>query len=308
MPIVRPRKRASPSSSSAPRSWPATWTVPLSGRSSPASVISSVDLPEPDGPDQADRLALPYFERNVLEDVDARCAAPEAQIDFSQLDRIVHLVSGGKCHARPRHLWTDCGDRPAGAPCRRPRRPRCVIWRRPAACPAAAATPLRIVALGDSLTAGSALAAARTPSRPSYRRRWRRAASPSRSTMPASRATPRPAAWRGSTGRVPDGTRAVLLALGANDMLRGGDPEEMRKALDEIIDAPQSPRHRGDAARHARRPQSRPRLPAALRRRVRRARGQARRRLSTASSARTSRASQGSTSPTACIRMPRGST
>ena len=31
--------------------------APLSGRSSPAIVISSVDLPEPDGADQPDRLA-----------------------------------------------------------------------------------------------------------------------------------------------------------------------------------------------------------------------------------------------------------
>ena len=50
MPMRRPRKRASASSSSGPRSVPSTTTRPESGRSSPAIVISSVDLPEPDGP------------------------------------------------------------------------------------------------------------------------------------------------------------------------------------------------------------------------------------------------------------------
>jgi acyl-CoA thioesterase-1 len=34
---------------------------------------------------------------------------------------------------------------------------------------------------------------------------------------------------------VPDGTDAVILELGANDALRGGDPKVTRAALDEII-------------------------------------------------------------------------
>ncbi len=50
MPTLRPRKRARASSSSAVRSSPATTILPESGRSSPAITISSVDLPDPDGP------------------------------------------------------------------------------------------------------------------------------------------------------------------------------------------------------------------------------------------------------------------
>ena len=34
---------------------------------------------------------------------------------------------------------------------------------------------------------------------------------------------------------VPPDTDAVILELGANDMLRGGDPERTRQALDEIV-------------------------------------------------------------------------
>ena len=50
MPMLRPRKRASASSPRPEILVPRTFTVPLSGRSSPASAISKVDLPEPDGP------------------------------------------------------------------------------------------------------------------------------------------------------------------------------------------------------------------------------------------------------------------
>src|ERR1019366_6423318 len=50
MPTWRPRKRASASSSRALKGVPLTTTSPLSGRSSPAITISKVDLPEPDGP------------------------------------------------------------------------------------------------------------------------------------------------------------------------------------------------------------------------------------------------------------------
>ena len=66
MPTWRPRKRASASSSSAHRSSPATRTVPLSGRSSPAITISSVDLPEPDGPTRPNASPLAYIQSRYL--------------------------------------------------------------------------------------------------------------------------------------------------------------------------------------------------------------------------------------------------
>src|SRR5665647_1394229 len=61
MPTLRPRKRAKASSSSAPKFSPATSTVPVSARSSPAITISSVDLPEPDGPTRPIASPLPIF-------------------------------------------------------------------------------------------------------------------------------------------------------------------------------------------------------------------------------------------------------
>ena len=46
---------------------------------------------------------------------------------------------------------------------------------------------------------------------------------------------------------VPDGTDAVILELGANDMLRGIDPKVTRAALDEILRRLKAARHRGAA-------------------------------------------------------------
>src|SRR5580704_271194 len=50
MPTWRPRNRANASSLRALKGVPLTTTSPLSGRSSPAITMRSVDFPEPDGP------------------------------------------------------------------------------------------------------------------------------------------------------------------------------------------------------------------------------------------------------------------
>ena len=59
---------------------------------------------------------------------------------------------------------------------------------------------------------------------------------------------------------IPDGTDAVIVELGANDMLRGVDPKVTRKALDTILETSEGAQHRGAVLRHARRAQSRRRL------------------------------------------------
>ena len=51
---------------------PRSTTPPESGRSSPAMTISSVDLPEPEGPTRPDRLAARDVERDAAQDVDPR--------------------------------------------------------------------------------------------------------------------------------------------------------------------------------------------------------------------------------------------
>jgi acyl-CoA thioesterase-1 len=94
--------------------------------------------------------------------------------------------------------------------------------------------PIRIVVLGDSLSAGFGLAA--QDALPAKLERTLKAngynvaienAGVSGDTAP------------GGLGRlewsVPDGTDAVILELGANDALRGADPKQTRAALEAII-------------------------------------------------------------------------
>ena len=65
---------------------PSISTSPLSGRSSPAIVISSVDLPEPDGPTRP--TASPAdCQADVAQDMHARRAAAETQVDIAHFDR-----------------------------------------------------------------------------------------------------------------------------------------------------------------------------------------------------------------------------
>jgi acyl-CoA thioesterase I len=94
--------------------------------------------------------------------------------------------------------------------------------------------PLKLVALGDSLTAGYGLAA--DAALPAVQERLLRAK--------GERVDIVNAGVSGDTASggldrldwsVPDGTDGVIVALGANDMLRGTDPAVTQKALEEIV-------------------------------------------------------------------------
>ncbi|WP_373319990.1 arylesterase [Methylobacterium jeotgali] len=94
--------------------------------------------------------------------------------------------------------------------------------------------PLKLVALGDSLTAGYQLPAA--AAFPAVLERTLRAKGYDVSIANAG------VSGDTTTGgldrldwSVPEGTDGVILELGANDMLRGTDPEVPRKALDTIV-------------------------------------------------------------------------
>ncbi len=103
------------------------------------------------------------------------------------------------------------------------------------AIPARASTqPLQLVVLGDSLSAGYLLP--QDAAFPSVLERALRAAGMAVEVINAG--------VSGDTARgglerldwaVADGTHAVLIELGANDMLRGTDPAITKKALDEMI-------------------------------------------------------------------------
>ena len=98
----------------------------------------------------------------------------------------------------------------------------------------AAGGPLKIVALGDSLTAGLGLSAAAA-----FPTRLERALRNKGHDVSIANAGVSGDTASGGLGRVdwsvPDGTNAVILELGANDALRGIDPKITKAALDKIL-------------------------------------------------------------------------
>lgn len=98
----------------------------------------------------------------------------------------------------------------------------------------AAAAPLRIVALGDSLTAGYGL-----PQTAAFPVVLQQALKDKGFTVEIANAGVSGDTASGGLARldwsVPDGTQAVILALGANDMLRGVDPALTQETLDSIV-------------------------------------------------------------------------
>jgi acyl-CoA thioesterase I len=103
------------------------------------------------------------------------------------------------------------------------------------AWPAAAAErPVRIVALGDSLTSGVGLAGSAA-----FPARLEKALRAKGLAVEIANAGVSGDTASGGLARldwaVPPGTDAVIVELGANDMLRGVDPKVTRKALEEIV-------------------------------------------------------------------------
>jgi acyl-CoA thioesterase-1 len=104
-----------------------------------------------------------------------------------------------------------------------------------AAAPVAGADrPVRIVALGDSLTAGLGLSAA-----DAFPAKLEKALRAQGLAVEISNAGVSGDTAAGGLARldwsVPEGTDAVIVELGANDMLRGIDPKVTRASLEEIV-------------------------------------------------------------------------
>jgi len=99
---------------------------------------------------------------------------------------------------------------------------------------AAEKPPVRIVVLGDSLTAGFNL-----PANAAFPARLERALRDKGYAVEVANAGVSGDTASGGLARVdwsiPDGTDAVIVELGANDMLRGIDPKVTQRALEEIV-------------------------------------------------------------------------
>ena len=94
--------------------------------------------------------------------------------------------------------------------------------------------PIRIVALGDSLTAGLGL-----PAQDAFPAKLERALNAKGIAATVENAGVSGDTASGGLARldwsVPDGTDAVIVELGANDALRGLDPKRTRAALEAIV-------------------------------------------------------------------------
>ncbi len=103
------------------------------------------------------------------------------------------------------------------------------------ASPAARDRPLRIVAFGDSLTAGYGL-----PADAAFPAKLERALAAKGIATEVANAGVSGDTTSGGLARldwsIPDGTEAVILELGANDALRGVDPKLTRSALEAMLD------------------------------------------------------------------------
>ncbi|WP_299807135.1 arylesterase [Tardiphaga sp.] len=104
----------------------------------------------------------------------------------------------------------------------------------PAAAQDPAAKPVKLVVLGDSLSAGYGL-----PAPAAFPIRLQLALKDKGIAVEMINAGVSGDTTSGGLGRldwsVPDGTQGVILELGANDALRGTDPKVPREALTEII-------------------------------------------------------------------------
>jgi acyl-CoA thioesterase-1 len=105
----------------------------------------------------------------------------------------------------------------------------------PASAPLAQAQPLRLVVLGDSLTAGYGL-----PQEAAFPAVLERALKAKGYRVEIANAGVSGDTSSGGLDRldwsVPDGTDGVIVELGANDMLRGLDPAVPRRAIGAIVE------------------------------------------------------------------------
>src|SRR4051794_21157762 len=136
--------------------------MPASGRSSPAATISKVDLPEPDGPTRPTASPLPIC-RSMSLRIWTR-AAPRPSDRLTPVSRIAGgatiEVSFMQDVLRPLRRPRRSYGKPGGAVQRLRRAASALGFLATLMSPAAAADPpIRVVVLGDSLSAGFGLAA-----------------------------------------------------------------------------------------------------------------------------------------------------
>jgi acyl-CoA thioesterase-1 len=208
MPTCRARNRASWSSLIAGKAWPATRTSPEVTRVRPAVTIISVDLPAPEGPTMltdSPAAMLSETPRSTLIDwsllANVTWTSPKVTSGSAMLNFIL-VVSALACAPAQRKA-------PAGE-------------------------PVKIVALGDSLTAGYGLRA-----NEAFPVQLEKALNDKGANVKIINAGVSGDTATGGASRlewaIADNPEVVIVELGANDGLRGIDPKITYAKLDAIL-------------------------------------------------------------------------
>src|SRR3984893_12088773 len=242
MPTWRPRNRASASSSRALNGVPFTTTSPLSGRSSPAITISKVDLPEPDGPIRP--IASPGATRRLIS---FRICTRAAPVPSERLTLEMDMVSGSMPAREEGSMRLSMARSYGTSDGAVEGRLRIFVHIlvlimglmtaetvSAQGTAVAMAKPVKMVVLGDSLSAGYGL-----PAPAAFPVRLQKALEAKGIAVDMINAGVSGDTTSGGRERldwsVPEGTEAVILELGANDALRGTDPAVTRAALSDIL-------------------------------------------------------------------------
>src|SRR5271157_3437653 len=225
MPTRAPRNLASASSLRSPSPTPSIRTSPLSGRSSPAIIMSSVDLPEPEAPTMP--TASPFaIVRLTLRKIWTR-AAPRPRLRstprIATAGRVIVsgvLMAGSPSYGHWRALVQALALAAVLA---------LGVGER------ASARTLRLVVLGDSLTAGYGL-----PPGKAFPDQLQAALGAKGWDVDVVNAGVSGDTAEDGLARydwaVPADADALIVELGANDMLRGLPPDETKKALASVLD------------------------------------------------------------------------
>ena len=230
---VSRRRRASASSSSAVTSWPASRMLPAVARSSPASTISRLVLPEPDGPMRPTASPAADVEIDPAEDVDRSGGGRHGQEQVPDLHQRRAVADGNRRRRNGIHGGSIWRPRPVAEGRDRVGPDRVD---RDRAAGARARPPVRLLVLGDSLSAGYGLPHDRRVRGAACSRRCAHRAMTCRSSTARCRATPSAGGLARLDWVLGDGADAAIVELGANDGLRGVDPAEMEANLTAILD------------------------------------------------------------------------
>src|SRR5271170_3141347 len=226
MPMRARRKRARLSSSRPERSTPATSTRPPVGRSSPATIIIMVDLPEPEGP-TTPTVSPAATSRSRPRRILISPAGPPS-FNAMPASRIIGRPSSESYAMRSPSSFSH------NSFLRRLAASILAAYLGMIVASAAMAAPIKILALGDSLTAGYGLAEA-DGFCPQLEKALKDAGHDVQVIDGGNSGDTTADGLARLDWSLADNPDVVIVELGGNDALRGLDPGQAKANLDAIL-------------------------------------------------------------------------